>query len=212
MNKLNRMERKIAEIIILAVVVILIGVLLRSFIYAPNNEQIAKQEAEIESLAEKVEESQKAPALIVSYREKINALIGGSEENANLLNKTIDVPDILRLVETAGTRSGVVFNEISMNGNASFVKGGLLENEDGTQTEIVNAEQFYLLEMKLKISCDYGQLWNFLKECENSGFYVTTDHVTISSNKTESGKLEGELQLNYYSIISSEMAEAAAGK
>ena len=88
MNKLNRMERKIAEIIILAVVVILIGVLLRSFIYAPNNEQIAKQEAEIESLAEKVEESQKAPALIVSYREKINALIGGSEENANLLNKT----------------------------------------------------------------------------------------------------------------------------
>ena len=151
MNKLNRMEKKIAEIIILTVVVVLIGILLRSFIYTPNNEQIAKQEAEIESLATKVEEAQKAPALIVSYREKINALIGGSEENSNLLNKTIDVPDILRLVETAGMRSGVAFNEISMNGNASFVKGGLLENEDGTQTELVNAEQFYLLEMKLKV-------------------------------------------------------------
>ena len=212
MNKLNRMEKKIAEIIILTVVVVLIGILLRAFIYTPNNEQIAKQEAEIESLATKVEEAQKAPALIVSYREKINALIGGSEENSNLLNKTIDVPDILRLVETAGMRSGVAFNEISMNGNASFVKGGLLENEDGTQTELVNAEQFYLLEMKLKVSCDYEQLWNFLKECEESGFYVTADHIAITSNKTESGKLEGDLQLNYYSIVSSEMAQAAAGE
>ena len=114
--------------------------------------------------------------------------------------------------KTAGMRSGVAFNEISMNGNASFVKGGLLENEDGTQTELVNAEQFYLLEMKLKVSCDYEQLWNFLKECEESGFYVTADHIAITSNKTESGKLEGDLQLNYYSIVSSEMAQAAAGE
>lgn len=209
MNKMSKLEKRIAGVILIAIAVGLLGILLHTFVYKPNGEQIANCEAEIESLAEKVEEAKKAPALIVSYREKINALIGGSEENSNLLNKTIDLPDILRIVENAGSSSGVEFNEISMNGNASFVKGGLIENEDGTETEIVNAEQFYLLEMKLKVVCEYQKLWNFLKACEGSGFYITVDNMAISNSKDLSGRLEGDVQLNFYSIVSGEMASEA---
>ena len=207
--KMTKLEKKILTIILIVICVALVGILLRVFIYKPNSEQITSLENEIEALSEKVEEAKKAPSLIVSYQAKINALIGGSEENSNLLNQVIDVPDILRLVETAAASSGVQFTEISMNGNASFVKGGLIENEDGTTEEIVNAENFYLLEMKLKTASDYSQLWSFLKACEDSGFYVTVDHIAIADAKTEGLRLEGDVQINFYSIVSSSMAKAA---
>lgn len=209
--KMTKLEKKIATIILMVVVVAIIGVALQFFIYKPNSEQIDTLTNEIDSLADKVEEAKKAPSLIIAYQNKINALIGGSEENSNLLNQVIDVPDTLRLIENAAASSGVEFEEISMNGNASFVKGGLIENEDGTTSEIVNAENFYLLEMKLKVICDYDQMWNFLKECEDSGFYVTVDHIAISNEKTEGLRLAGEMQINFYSLVSSDMAENASG-
>lgn len=209
--KMTKLEKKIATIILMVVVVAIIGVALQFFIYKPNTEQIDTLTNEIDSLADKVEEAKKAPSLIIAYQNKINALIGGSEENSNLLNQVIDVPDTLRLIENAAASSGVEFEEISMNGNASFVKGGLIENEDGTTSEIVNAENFYLLEMKLKVICDYNQMWNFLKECEDSGFYVTVDHIAISNEKTKGFRLTGEMQINFYSLVSSDMAENASG-
>jgi len=209
MTKMTKLEKKIATIILTVVLVGILGVALHFFIYQPNNDQIETLSNEIESLADKVEEAKKAPALIVSYQNKINALIGGSEENSNLLNNTIDVPDILRIIENAAFSSGVEFEEISMNGNASFVKGGLIENEDGTTTEIVNAENFYLLEMKLKTISSYDQLWHFIKVCEDSGFYVTVDHISIKSDETVGNRLKGEAQINFYSLVSSAMAENA---
>ena len=209
--KMTKLEKKIATIILMVVMVAIVGVALQFFIYKPNTEQIDTLTNEIESLADKVEEAKKAPSLIVAYQNKINALIGGSEENSNLLNQVIDVPDTLRLIENAAASSGVEFEEISMNGNASFVKGGLIENEDGTTSEIVNAENFYLLEMKLKVICDYDQMWNFIKECEDSGFYVTVDHIAVSNEKTENLRLAGEMQINFYSLVSSDMAANAYG-
>lgn len=209
--KMTKLEKKIATIILTVVLVAIVGVALQFFIYQPNSEQIETLTNEIDSLADKVEEAKKAPSLIVSYQNKINALIGGSEENSNLLNQVIDVPDTLRLIENAAASSGVEFEEISMNGNASFVKGGLIENEDGTTSEIVNTENFYLLEMKLKVACDYGQMWNFIKSCEDSGFYVTVDHIALSVDKNEGLRLEGEMQINFYSLVSSDMAESASG-
>ena len=209
--KMTKLEKKIATIILMVVMVAIVGVALQFFVYKPNTEQIDTLTNEIESLADKVEEAKKAPSLIVAYQNKINALIGGSEENSNLLNQVIDVPDTLRLIENAAASSGVEFEEISMNGNASFVKGGLIENEDGTTSEIVNAENFYLLEMKLKVICDYDQMWNFIKECENSGFYVTVDHIAVSNEKTENLRLAGEMQINFYSLVSSDMAANASG-
>jgi len=209
--KMTKLEKKIATIILMVVMVAIVGVALQFFIYKPNTEQIDTLTNEIESLADKVEEAKKAPSLIVAYQNKINALIGGSEENSNLLNQVIDVPDTLRLIENAAASSGVEFEEISMNGNASFVKGGLIENEDGTTSEIVNAENFYLLEMKLKVICDYDQMWNFIKECEDSGFYVTVDHIAVSNEKTENLRLAGEMQINFYSLVSSDMAAIASG-
>ena len=209
--KMTKLEKKIATIILMVVMVAIVGIALQFFIYKPNTEQIDTLTNEIESLADKVEEAKKAPSLIVAYQNKINALIGGSEENSNLLNQVIDVPDTLRLIENAAASSGVEFEEISMNGNASFVKGGLIENEDGTTSEIVNAENFYLLEMKLKVICDYDQMWNFLKECEDSGFYVTVDHIAISNEKNEGPRLTGDMQINFYSLVSSDMAENASG-
>lgn len=209
--KMTKLEKKIATIILMVVMVAIVGIALQFFIYKPNTEQIDTLTNEIESLADKVEEAKKAPSLIVAYQNKINALIGGSEENSNLLNQVIDVPDTLRLIENAAASSGVEFEEISMNGNASFVKGGLIENEDGTTSEIVNAENFYILEMKLKVICDYDQMWNFLKECEDSGFYVTVDHIAISNEKTEGPRLTGDMQINFYSLVSSDMAVNASG-
>ena len=209
--KMTKLEKKIATIILMVVMVAIVGVALQFFIYKPNTEQIDTLTNEIESLADKVEEAKKAPSLIVAYQNKINALIGGSDENSNLLNQVIDVPDTLRLIENAAASSGVEFEEISMNGNASFVKGGLIENEDGTTSEIVNAENFYLLEMKLKVICDYDQMWNFIKECEDSGFYVTVDHIAVSNEKTENLRLAGEMQINFYSLVSSDMAANASG-
>ena len=203
--KMTKLEKKILSIILIVLCVGLIGILLRVFIYKPNNDEVTKLEGEISALSEKV------PGLIVSYKEKIKALIGGNEENSNLLNQVIDVPDILRIVENAAAKSGVEFEEISMNGNASFVKGGLIENEDGTTEEIVNADNFYLLEMKMKSVCDYAKLWDFLKICEDCGFYVTVDHIAISDAKTEGARLEGDVQLNFYSIVSGAMAAEAAG-
>ena len=209
MNKMSRLEKKLATIILMVVCVGLVALVLHFFVYKPNTEQIEQLESQIVELSDKVEEAKKAPALIVSYKEKINELIGGSKENSNLLNKTLDVPDILRIIENAAAGSGIQFDEISFNGNASFVKGGFIEMEDGTTEEIVNAENFYLLEIKLKSITDYKQLWSFLKSCEDSGFYVTVDHIDIADEKSNGARLEGEVQVNFYSVVSIEMAENA---
>lgn len=209
MNKMSRLEKKLATIILMVVCVGLVSLVLHFFVYKPNKEQIEQLESQIVELADKVEEAKKAPALIVSYKEKINELIGGSKENSNLLNKTIDVPDILTIIENSAAKSGIQFEEISFNGNASFVKGGLIEKEDGTTEEIINTENFYLLEIKLKSITDYNQMWNFIKFCEDSGFYVTVDHIAISDEKSKGARLEGEIQINFYSVVSIEMAENA---
>ncbi len=209
MNKMSKLEKKIATILLTIFGVALAITLTVVFVCNPSTEQAASLNAEIESLAPKVEEAEMAPTLIVSYKAKIDELIGGSAENSNLLNNRIDVPNILSIVEKAAASSGVEFEEISMNGNASFIKGGLIENEDGTVENIVNAENFYLLEMKLKTVSDYSQLWDFLKSCEDSGFYVTVDHISISNDKTVGGKLAGEVQVNFYSIVKNEKITAA---
>ena len=103
--KMTKLEKKIATIILMVVMVAIVGIALQFFIYKPNTEQIDTLTNEIESLADKVEEAKKAPSLIVAYQNKINALIGGSEENSNLLNQVIDVPDTLRLIENAAASS-----------------------------------------------------------------------------------------------------------
>jgi len=211
MSKMSKLEKKLAVIILMIVSAGLAVLLVSVFIGKPNNAEIESLNKEIISLSDKVEEAKKAPALIVSYKEKINMLIGGSEESSNLLNKKIDVPDILQIIESSAASSGVQFEEISMNGNASFVKGGLIEKEDGTQEEIVNTENFYLLEIKMKTVSDYVQLWNFLKGCEDSGFYVAVDHIAVADTQTAGARLAGEVQINIYSLIANEATESKAG-
>lgn len=211
MSKMSKLEKKLAVIILMIVSTGLAVLLVSVFIGKPNNAEIESLNKEIVSLADKVEEAKKAPALIVSYKEKINMLIGGSEESSNLLNKKIDVPDILQIIESSASSSGVQFEEISMNGNASFVKGGLIEKEDGTKEEIVNTENFYLLEIKMKTVSDYVQLWNFLKGCEDSGFYVAVDHIAVADTQTAGARLAGEVQINIYSLIANEATESKAG-
>ena len=90
MNKMSRLEKKLATIILMLVCVGLVALVLHYFVYKPNTEQIGELESQIEELADKVEEAKKAPALIFSYKEKINELIGGSKENSNLLNKALE--------------------------------------------------------------------------------------------------------------------------
>lgn len=211
MNKMSKLEKRLAVIILMIVSTGLAVLLVSVFVVKPNNAEIESLNNEIVSLADKVEEAKKAPALIVSYKEKINMLIGGSEESSNLLNKKIDVPDILKIIESSAASSGVQFEEISMNGNASFVKGGLIEKEDGTQEELINTENFYLLEIKMKTVSDYAQLWSFLKGCEDSGFYVAVDHIAVTDNQTAGAQLAGEVQINIYSLIANETAESKAG-
>jgi len=211
MSKMSKLEKKLAVIILMIVSAGLAVLLVSVFIGKPNNAEIESLNKEIISLSDKVEEAKKAPALIVSYKEKINMLIGGSEESSNLLNKKIDVPDILQIIESSAASSGVQFEEISMNGNASFVKGGLIEKENGTQEEIVNTENFYLLEIKMKTVSDYVQLWNFLKGCEDSGFYVAVDHIAVADTQTAGARLAGEVQINIYSLIANEATESKAG-
>ncbi len=211
MNKMSKLEKKLAAIILMIVSTGLMLFLICVFIGTPNNAEIESLNKEIVSLADKVDEAKKAPALIVSYREKINLLIGGSEEGSNLLNKKIDVPDILKIIEASATSSGVQFEEISMNGNASFVKGGLIEKEDGTKEEIVNTENFYLLELKMKTVSDYSQLWDFIKGCEDSGFYVAVDHIAVSDTQTEGARLAGEVQINIYSLIDNGTVKSTEG-
>lgn len=206
---MNKFEKTIAGIVLTVVLTGLFAILIHIFVGKPNAREINSLNTEIESLADKVEEAKKAPALIVSYQNKINALIGGSEENSNLLNKKIDVPTVLNMIENSAATSGLGIGEISFNGNASFVKGGLIEKEDGTTTEIVNTENFYLLEIKLKIQSGYAQLWNFLKSCEGAGYYITTDHISVSASKNSGTMLDGEIQVNIYSIVNDEMTEKA---
>lgn len=206
---MNKLEKTIAGIVLTVVLTGLFAILIHIFVGKPNAREINSLNTEIESLADKVEEAKKAPALIVSYQNKINALIGGSEENSNLLNKKIDVPTVLNMIENSAATSGLGIGEISFNGNASFVKGGLIEKEDGTTTEIVNTENFYLLEIKLKIQSGYAQLWNFFKSCEGAGYYITTDHISVSATKNSGTMLDGEIQVNIYSIVNDEMTEKA---
>ena len=80
MNKMSRLEKKLATIILMVVCVGLVALVLHFFVYKPNKEQIEQLESQIVELADKVEEAKKAPALIVSYKETL--LVSSSQESA----------------------------------------------------------------------------------------------------------------------------------
>ena len=48
-----------------------------------------------------------------------------------------------------------------------------------------------------------------LSRLEDSGFYVTVDHISIKIDETVGHRLKGEAQINFYSLVSSAMAENA---
>ena len=64
--------------------------------------------------------------------------------------------------------------------------------------------------MKLKVICDYDQMWRFLKICEDSGFYVTVDHIAIAQDKDNEIRLTGDMQVNFYSLVSSDMVGSSS--
>ena len=57
MNKMSRLEKKLATIILMVVSVGLVALVLHFFVYKPNTEQIGELESQIDELADKVEDS-----------------------------------------------------------------------------------------------------------------------------------------------------------
>ena len=70
MNKMSRLEKKLATIILMVVCVGLVALVLHFFVYKPNTEQIEQLESQIVELSDKVEEAKRLPHLLFPTKRK----------------------------------------------------------------------------------------------------------------------------------------------
>lgn len=215
-SELSKTDVKIVIIVLIFIFAIVIGAVEFMFLYSPNVEEAETLQQTYDGLQLRVEEAKKIPSQIAHYQKEIDILEGkatgeGEEGDGNTeLRQELDVPKILSIVETSATSSNMELQSISMDGNAAYIKGGVIipssdpngENGEGGTSENV-ATAFYKLGIAMEVnSVSYEGLMQFLETIEDAGYYVTTSSASLVLD-VEKNIYSGSLNFYIYSFVSS---------
>ena len=212
-SELSKTDVKIVVIVVIFLLAIVIGAIEFLYIYKPNAEKITETQQTLDSLQIRLDEAKKIPNQIAHYQREIDILEGkttddGEGGNAEL-RQELDLPKILSIVETSATASNMKLQSITMDGNAAYIKGGVIipstnngENGDGVVEE-QTATAFYKLGISMDVtSVSYEGLMQFLETIEDAGYYATTSSASLTLNPEEN-VYAGALNFYIYSFVSS---------
>ena len=177
-SELSKNDIKIVVIVLVFLLAIIIGAVEIMFLYSPKVEEAEALQQTLDSLQLKVTEAQKVPQQITMYRNRIEELEGRTSEDGEEtpeLRQEIDVPKILSIVENAASTSNMQLKSVMMDGNAAYIKGGIVLGNDGNTSGAVENTAFYKLGVALQVEAvSYEGLMQFLSYVEEAGYYVTT--------------------------------------
>lgn len=217
-SELSKTDIQIVVIVLILLVTIALGVVEYMFWFSPKGEEIDQANQTLAGLQTKVQEAKRVPQQIKSYQQQIDALEGKTSEGGEVedteLRQEIDVPTILAIVESSATQANLKLSSITMDGNAAYIKGGVIAGEqqpqapnpDGTTepdpSAPVTGADFYKLGIAMEVtSVTYNDLMQFLGNVEDAGYYITTSSASLS---TEDGNIyKGNLNFYIYSFVAS---------
>lgn len=224
-SELSKTDTQIVVIVLILLITIAIGVVEYMYWFTPKTEEIEKAQQTLSGLQTKVEEAKRVPSQIQYYQEQIDILEGkgdSSEEgdaDDTELRQEIDVPTILAIVENAATSTNMKLTSIAMDGNAAYIKGGIISGTPSdtpqpdtsgqggmgqdTSTPVPdNSSSFYKLGIAMEVSSvSYSDLMKFLENVENAGYYITT--ASASLNTSDGNIYQGNLTFYIYSLVAS---------
>lgn len=216
-SELSKTDIQVVVIVLILLVTIALGVVEYMFWFSPKAEEIDQANQTLAGLQTKVQEAKRVPQQIKNYEQQIAILEGGGsedeDENSAELRQEIDVPTILAIVESSATQANLKLSSITMDGNAAYVKGGVISgtqeqpqpNPDGSMPEEstpVTGADFYKLGISMEVtSVSYDNLMQFLENVEDAGYYITTSSASLN---TEDGNIyKGNLNFYIYSFVAS---------
>lgn len=212
-SELSKTDVKIVIIIVIFLLAIIIGFIEFLYIYKPNAEKITETQQTLDGLQIRLDEAKKIPNQIAHYQREIDILEGKTtgedgEEGNSELRQELDLPKILSIVETSATASDMKLQSITMDGNAAYIKGGVIippstgDGSDGA-TEEQTASAFYKLGITMDVkSVTYDGLMQFLETIEDAGYYATTSSASLTLDK-DNNIYSGTLNFYIYSFVSS---------
>lgn len=201
-SELSKKDWKIFSVVLIIFLTVVIVAIIGAFPIRTALKDIEAAQGTITELEPKVQEALKVPSDIAYYESQIAILSGQkTEDNVEIpeLGMKLDVPTILTIIENSARGANLNFTSLTMDGNASYVKGGLLPSESGEQQE--DASGFLKLGLSMQVSSvDYAGLMKFLENVEDAGYYVTTSECSLATN--ESGNIyNGTLKFYIYSVM-----------
>lgn len=219
-SELSKTDIQVVVIVLILLVTIALGVVEYMFWFSPKAEEIDQANQTLAGLQTKVQEAKRVPQQIKNYEQQIAILEGGGseseDEDSTELRQEIDVPTILAIVESSATQANLKLSSITMDGNAAYIKGGVIDggsseqqqqqpNPDGSIPEAsapVSGSDFYKLGIAMEVtSVSYDNLMQFLENVEDAGYYITTSSAFLS---TEDGNIyKGNLNFYIYSFVAS---------
>lgn len=213
-SELSKTDVKIVIIVVIFLLAIVIGAIEFLYIYKPNAEKITETQQTLDGLQIRLDEAKKIPNQIAHYQREIDILEGkttGDDEGDGTnteLRQELDLPKILSIVETSATASNMKLQSITMDGNAAYIKGGVIipstndQNGEGAAEE-QTATAFYKLGISMDVtSVSYDGLMQFLETIEDAGYYATTSSASLTLNPEEN-VYAGALNFYIYSFVSS---------
>jgi hypothetical protein len=209
-SELSKTDVKIVVIVLILLVSIAIGFVEFFYLYRPNDEKLVQAQETLAGLQVKLQEAKRVPTQIEHYKQQIDILEGktteeGGEDNVEL-RQEIDLPTILGIVETSASNAKMELKAISMDGNAAYIKGGVIiqspDAENGDTPEI-NASAFYRLGISMEVtSVTYEGLTMFLENVEDAGYYLTTSSASLEVGE-DGETYSGTIDFYIYSFVSS---------
>lgn len=208
-SELSKTDTKIVVIVVIFILAIAVCAVEYFYLYKPNSEKIAETQQTLDGLQIRVEEAKRIPAEIETLQKQIDVLegktTGDDGEDNTELRQELDLPKILSIVERSATTSDMKLQSITMDGNAAYIKGGVVipssDNGEGVVEETATA--FYKLGISMDVtSVTYEGLMQFLETIEDAGYYVTTSSASLTLDK-ENNIYSGSLNFYIYSFVSS---------
>jgi hypothetical protein len=221
-SELSKTDVKIVVIVLIFIAAVILSIVEFAFLYKPKTEEIKDTQTTLDSLQVKVEEAKRVPEQITYFQQEIDRLEGKTSEDGTEdaeLRQEINVPVILSIVENAANNAKMKLTSIAMDGNAAYVKGGVIEGivqeqeqgaegEEGSENEAtpeVDASAFYKLGIAMSVdSVTYEGLMKFLENVEDAGYYITTSSAALNTKENVQGVVyEGTINFYIYSFVAS---------
>ena len=212
-SELSQTDKQIVVIVLVFLVAIFACVAEFLWLYKPAVKELEGLEQTYKGLEVRVNEAKRVPSQIEYYREQIDILEGKTTDDetgeTNELRQEIDVPTILAIVEESATTANMKLTSIAMDGNAAYIKGGVISgnknnqgSQNGEQIPEVESSSFYRLGITMDVtSITYDGLMQFLASMEAADYYLTTSSAHLSTGNGV--EYSGKISFYIYSFVSS---------